>query len=70
MDSGISGLTVESLNHGCTDLPIDPKFKTTLPFDFKHIEKTVYNLAESDDSLGHNVKEALRVIEKAYQDYG
>lgn len=70
MDSGISGLAVESLNHGCTGLPIDPNFETTQPFDFKYIEKTVYKLAESDDSLGHSVKEAIRVIEKAYQDYG
>ncbi|KAI7892926.1 uncharacterized protein EV154DRAFT_417774 [Mucor mucedo] len=70
MDSVISGLAVESLNHGCTDLPIDPHFETTQRFDFKYIEKTVYNLAESDDCLGRNVKEAIKVIEKAYQDYG
>lgn len=70
MDSGISGLAVESLNHGCTDLPMDPKFETTNAYDFKYIESTVYKLAESDDSLGRNVKEALEVIEKAYLDYG
>ncbi|KAI8095992.1 hypothetical protein BDF21DRAFT_329443 [Thamnidium elegans] len=70
MDSAISGLSVESLNHGCTELPVDAKFETTLPFDFKYIETTVYNLAESDDSLGRNVKEALHVIEEAYKEYG
>lgn len=66
----ISGLPKESLNHGCTDLPIDPKFETTLPYDYKYIENTVYHLAEQDDSLGHSVKQALQVIEKSYKDFG
>lgn len=70
MSSTVSGLAVESLNHGCTELPIDVKFETTQAFDFKYIESTVYNLAESDDSLGRNVKEALEVIEKTYKLYG
>jgi FAD synthetase len=71
MVSIISGLSKESLNnHGCTELPTDPKLESTLSYDFKYIEKTVYKLAESDDSLGHSVKEALEVIEKAYREYG
>jgi hypothetical protein len=69
--STITGLSVESLNHGCTDLPVDPKFETILPYDLKYIEHTVYNLAEQDDSsLGRSVKQALHVIEKAYKEFG
>jgi hypothetical protein len=61
----IKGLPAESLNHGCTDRPIDPLFETTQAYDFKHIEDTVYRFAESEP----HVKQALEVIEKAYRDY-
>ncbi|KAG1056965.1 hypothetical protein G6F43_001186 [Rhizopus delemar] len=68
---GVSGLPTESLNNGCTHHRVDPHFSTTERFDFKYIEKTVYRVAESDNtSLGRNVKEALYIIEKAYKEYG
>jgi hypothetical protein len=70
MVSKITELPVESLNHGCTRMSIDPKFETTQPYDFKYIEETVYDLAKSEDSLGHSVREALEVIETAYKKYG
>ncbi|KAI8146595.1 hypothetical protein BJV82DRAFT_576138 [Fennellomyces sp. T-0311] len=57
-------------NNGCTLRPVDPELDTQDPYDFKHIEETVYNLAESDDILAKPVKEALDVIEQAYKEYG
>lgn len=57
-------------NHGCTLRPVDPHFEQFEPFDFGYIADTVYPLAESDDSLGPLVRDALSVIEKAFQDYG
>ncbi|KAI8091132.1 uncharacterized protein B0P05DRAFT_528930 [Gilbertella persicaria] len=59
-----------NLNHGCTDSPLDPKLETTQHYNFKHIERTVYELAESPHPLGQSVKTALQVIERAYQKYG
>ena len=59
-----------TVNNGCTSSPIDPALNTLDPYDFKHIEETVYNLAESDDILATPVKEALEVIEQAYKEYG
>lgn len=70
MTSVISSLSKASFNHGCTDLDMDPKLETTQHYDFKYIERTVYKLAERDDSLGHSVKVALQVIEQAYTEYG
>ncbi|KAG1101028.1 hypothetical protein G6F42_017567 [Rhizopus arrhizus] len=70
MTSVISGLSKASFNHGCTDLDMDPKLETTQHYDFKYIERTVYKVAERDDSLGKSVKVALQVIEKAYEEYG
>jgi FAD synthetase len=66
----VSELARESFNHGCSELATDPHLETKQRYDFKYIEHTVYKLAESDDSLGRNVKVALEVIEKAYTDYG
>ncbi|ORE05505.1 adenine nucleotide alpha hydrolases-like protein [Rhizopus microsporus var. microsporus] len=66
----ISNLPVESLNNGCTHQKVDPHFMTTEKYDFKYIQDTVYKLAETDTTLGHNVREALTTIERAYKNYG
>lgn len=57
-------------NYGCTLKSTDPNFLTLEHYDFSYIENTVYRLASEDTSLGHQVKIALNVIEKAYADYG
>ncbi|KAG2217606.1 hypothetical protein INT45_001768 [Circinella minor] len=58
-------------NNGCTLGPVDSVLETLDPYNFKYIEETVYNLAESDDlSLSKPVKEALQVIEEAYKEFG
>ncbi|KAI8330859.1 hypothetical protein BC941DRAFT_439780 [Chlamydoabsidia padenii] len=57
-------------NHGCTSRSTDPLLNILEQYDAAYIEKTVYELALVDDSLGHAVKEALDVIEKAYRLYG
>lgn len=70
MTSVVSSLLKESFNNGCTDIESDPHFETTQAYDFKYIERTVYELAAEDSSLGKDVKIALEVIEQAYKDYG
>lgn len=62
----ISELPQESFNYGCND----PVLETTQKYDFKYIERTVYQLAQVNDALGRDVKTALEVIEKAYKEYG
>ncbi|KAI7868790.1 hypothetical protein BDF14DRAFT_1790918 [Spinellus fusiger] len=57
-------------DNGCTTRPVDPKLETMGRYDIEHIEKTVYELADSNDPLGPCVKEALQVIEKAYAHHG
>lgn len=57
-------------HHGCTLKPVDPKFETLDAYDFGYIERTVYDLADSDDMLAPHVKEALGVIEQAYHRFG
>ncbi|KAI9490252.1 hypothetical protein BDB00DRAFT_564099 [Zychaea mexicana] len=59
-----------SETHGCTLNSVDPALATTDRYNVKHIEQTVYNLAESDDILAKPVTEALQVIEEAYKEYG
>jgi hypothetical protein len=70
MTTDITGLAAIPFNHGCTARMVDPRLDTPLVYDFKYIEQTVYKLALSNSSLGHSVRQALKVIEKAYQDYG
>lgn len=57
-------------NYGCTLKTTDPKLLTLEHYDFSYIEDTVYRLANQDSALGHQVKIALEVIEKAYAEYG
>lgn len=57
-------------NHGCTSRATDPLLNGVEQYDTTYIEKTVYEVASTDDSLGHAVKEALDVIEQAYKLYG
>ncbi|EIE87875.1 hypothetical protein G6F47_000839 [Rhizopus delemar] len=67
----ISGLSTQSLNHGCTLEQVDPFFLTTERYNFKYIEDTVYKFAQSDTtSLGHHLRKALEIIEIAYKKYG
>jgi hypothetical protein len=44
----ISGLSTQSLNHGCTLKQVDPFFLTTERYNFKYIEDTVYKFSQSD----------------------
>ncbi|KAI8073058.1 hypothetical protein BC940DRAFT_290447 [Gongronella butleri] len=57
-------------NHGCTVRPVDPSLDTLEPYDFGHIEDTVYSLSRSSHPLASMVASALQVIEEAYQRYG
>ncbi|KAI8376490.1 uncharacterized protein BYT42DRAFT_574804 [Radiomyces spectabilis] len=70
MDMQHFGISAADINHGCTYRPVDRKYNEMDAFDFEYIGQTVYDLAESDTELGPRIKEALSVIEKAYQTYG
>lgn len=69
MKTRSGSLSTESLN-GFSNGVVDAHFETTEKYDFKYIEKTVYNLAECDNALGKDVKIALEVIEEGYIKYG
>ncbi|KAM3587151.1 3'-phosphoadenosine 5'-phosphosulfate sulfotransferase, variant 2 [Umbelopsis sp. WA50703] len=49
---------------------IDPHLRTTDPYDLEYIHKTVYSLAQSDNELAAQVRQALSVIEEALDRYG
>lgn len=49
---------------------IDPHLRTTDPYDLEYIHKTVYSLAQSDNSLAPHVRQALSVIEESLEKYG
>lgn len=49
---------------------IDPQLVTENVYDFEHIHKTVYSLAQSEHNLASHVRQALNIIEKAIDRYG
>ncbi|KAL0075305.1 hypothetical protein J3Q64DRAFT_1775912 [Phycomyces blakesleeanus] len=70
MTANYSIQTTKLNNDGCTTRQVDPVLETKDKYDFGYIERTVYEFADSDDTLGPQVKEALSVIEQTYKTYG
>lgn len=62
----LTDLPNESFSYGCKNSVTTGAQE----YDFEYIERTVYQLAQVNDSLGWDVKTALEVIEKAYTQYG